>query len=115
MNKLKTTIVVGALIALPLLGFAQSGIGGIQEAPIAAGEKVNITTILDRIMSWAFGLLLLLAAVFIVVAAYYYLTSAGSDEYIKTAKGYIMYAIVAIVVAFLARGIVYIVQQLIRV
>lgn len=113
MNKLQTTIVVGALIAFPLLGFAQAG--GIDFNTDKIPKQVNIPTLLGNIINWAFGLLLLLAAVFIVVAAYYYLTSAGSEDGIKTAKGYLLYAIVAIVVAFLARGIVYIVQQLLGV
>lgn len=110
MNKLQTTIVVGALIAFPLLGFAQGGV-----SPVNIPEQVNIPDLLGKVINWAFGLLLLLAAVFIVVAAYYYLTSAGSEDGIKTAKGYLLYAIVAIVVAFLARGIVYIVRQLLNV
>jgi len=111
MNKLKTAVVVGALIAFPLLGFAQAG--GV--TPVTIPEQVNVPDLLGRIINWAFGLLLLLAAVFIVVAAYYYLTSGGDEEYIKSAKNYLLYAIVSIVIAFLARGIVYIVRQLLGV
>lgn len=113
MRKIKQ-ILTTALLVAPVLALAQ-GPGGITEVPVPAGEQVDITKILGTITNWAFGLLLALASVFIVVAAYYYLTSGGDEDKLKKAKNLIIYAVVAIVVAFLARGIVFIVQTLLGV
>lgn len=65
-------------------------------------------------MNWSFGLLIVLAAAFILYAAFLYLTSATQPEKIENAKKYIIYAVVAIVVGFVARGLVSIVIDLLQ-
>lgn len=100
-----------AASALPLFVFAQ---GGITPVPIA-GEGTNIYQILVTVMSWAFGLLLVLAAAFIFFAGFTYLTAAGNEDALKRAKNYILYAVVAIVIAFLAQAIIGVVKSLLGV
>jgi len=108
-NILQTAVVV--VSALPFLAFAQ---GGIVPVPIG-GADVNIQVIITRVMSWAFGLLLVLAAAFIFYAGFTYLTASGDEAKLKSAKNYILYAVVAIVVAFLAQAIIAIVRTLLGV
>lgn len=99
---------VVAASALPFFALAQ---GGITPVPIGQ-QDLNIYNIITTVMSWAFGLLLVLAAAFIFFAGFTYLTSAGDEAKLKGAKNYILYAVVAIVVAFLAQAIVGIVRGL---
>ena len=105
--KLKIAFATLAIATLPLLVFAQGGI-----TPELPPEDVNVPSLINTIIGWLFGLLLALAALFIVIAAFYYLFSPAGAASTESARNYIIYAIVAIVVAFLARGIVSIVGQI---
>lgn len=106
---LKTIISVGTLI-LPVLVLAQ--VGGITPPTMPAPEQLRLGEIINRIFGWGFGLLIALAGIFILIGAYYYLFSGGEEGKIEKAKNYFLYAIIAVVIAALARGIVYVVQQL---
>ncbi len=111
LNGLITTLMVSA--AFLNLALAQTT-GGIPEVRPISGGSVNILTIANTIINWAFGLLLLLAAIFIIYAAFLYLTSGGGDGK-DAAKNYIVYAVVAIVVGALAKGLVFIVARILNV
>ena len=80
---------------------------------IKSAGPLQIGEILNRISNWLFGLLILLAGLFIMWAAYKYLTAGADPESAKEAKKIIIYAIIAIVIAALSKGMVYIVLQLI--
>ena len=69
--------------------------------------------LIQKITNWLFTVLLVLAVLFIIMAAFKYLFSGGSEEAVATAHKMIIYAVVAIAVAFLARGIVFVVQELV--
>lgn len=69
--------------------------------------------LVTKITNWLFTILLILAVLFIIVAAFKYLFSGGSEESVGTAHKMLIYAVVAIAVAFLARGIVFVVQELV--
>lgn len=68
---------------------------------------------LNRIIDWLYYILLFLAAVMIVIAGYFFVTSSGDPEMVKKAKNLVIYAIIGIVVAFVARGIVTIVTKMV--
>ena len=72
----------------------------------------GIIRLLKTVANWLFSILLVLAVIFIILAAYKYLISGGGDGVSKAHK-MLIYAIIAIAVAFLARGIVYVVEQLV--
>ncbi len=112
-----TSIALALLTLAPLVAMGQAvgpggtGPGGVPQVPTTG--NVSIPNILNSIINWATGLLILLAVIFVVYAAFLYLTSGGDDEKLKAAKKFIIFAVVAIAVALLARGVVFIVQQLI--
>ena len=99
-----------AILVLPLLAGAQGGI-----RPTLPTNTINIPDLVTRIFGWAFGLLLVIAALFILWAAYLFLTGGGSEESTGAAKKYILYAVIAIVVGALARGLIVIVRMLFNV
>ena len=63
-------------------------------------------TTLDNIANLVFGLLLAVAAIFIVIAAYDFVTAAGDAEKVNTARMYVIYALMGIIVAYLARSLI---------
>jgi hypothetical protein len=100
----KTSIALGLslLMLLPTAALAQGGIN-----PVNLPDSPNtVLNVINNIMNFLFGLLLVIAALFILYAAYLYLTSGGDEEQTKKARQYIIYAVVAIIVGFLARAIV---------
>lgn len=113
---MKTKIITSLTsFLLPVLAFA-----AFQPAPFTIPENSSLTgggngivALLRIVANWMFTILLLLAVIFIIYAAFIYLTSAGDTE--KAGKGHkiIIYAAVAIGVAILAKGLVFIVAQLV--
>ncbi|PIP30190.1 hypothetical protein COX26_00085 [Candidatus Jorgensenbacteria bacterium CG23_combo_of_CG06-09_8_20_14_all_54_14] len=93
---------VGTLV-LPLLAGAQPVLG----QPITGYS--SIITWITTAGNWFFGILVALAVIFILYAAFLYLTSGGDEEKVKKAKSYLVYAIIAVAIGLLARGIVYLV------
>lgn len=83
-------------------------------SPGAAGgdEAVGgIVNLIIRFTSWIYTILLSLAVVMVLYAAYKYLFGGGTDA-VKEAHKVILWAAVAIGVAFLSRGLVPLVTQL---
>jgi hypothetical protein len=68
--------------------------------------------IFDTIIKWLFTILLVMAVLMIIYAAFLYLTSGGDEEKTSKAHKTIIYAVVAIAVAFLAQGVSFVVAQL---
>ncbi|MEK7542841.1 MAG: hypothetical protein AAB503_00855 [Patescibacteria group bacterium] len=66
---------------------------------------------IQTLTNWMFGLLLLLAVIFILWAAFKYLTAGGDEEALGKAKSILIYAIIAIAIAVLAKGIVALVSS----
>lgn len=92
-------------------------LGQLNVAVVRAVEPINklpdiaVNTVTDvkqlilcSVAGAMFWILLALSVVLILIAAYEYLTSAGDPEKVSKATKIITYAVVAIVVAFLARG-----------
>ena len=95
MKKILASLSLGLLL-LPMVALAQS-------PPSDPGTVVNtIQTLID----WLFYILILAAVVVIIMAAYNFLTAAGDPDKVSKARNYIIYALIALVVAFLARAIV---------
>ena len=67
---------------------------------------------LTNVTNWVLGVLALVGGIFILVAAFQYLTAAGDAEKLGKAKNTLIYAIVAIAIGLLARGIPFIIQSI---
>ncbi len=111
MNKLGLKITsTGMLLASQIAAVsAQGNVSSVNVPP-----TLDIPAIVDRVMNWGFGFLIVIAALFLLWAAYMYLTASVFPDNMNKAKNYILYAVIAIVVAFIARGAVTIVTTLLR-
>jgi len=109
---IKGIISLGLILPAFALAQAASGVGGITGQAPVVGSGVQLNDIIITIINWATGLLILLAVVFIIWAAFIYLTAGGDTEKVGKANKILIYAAVAIAIALLAQGIVFIVGQL---
>lgn len=98
------------MLLLPVLVLGQAG--GKTELPTT--EQAVYDTI-NKAITWLFYILLLGAAIMIIIAAYTFLTAAGDPDKTKSARNYIVYALVALVVGFLAKAIVVLVGNMLGV
>lgn len=106
MKKIFSLLSAG-LYLLPTLAFA-----AYQEVPETFKGPEDLEAKIVVIGNWLFTFLLVLAVIFIVFAAYKYLFSGGGEEVGKAHK-MLLYAAVAVAVAFLARGMVEVVRTLV--
>ena len=97
--------------------FLLSGIGllfaGIAKAQITIQNPISASSFSELILNIADGfttIALAIAPVMIVVGAFYFLTAGGSPERIKTAKEVIMYALIGVIIAVSAKGIIQMIQ-----
>ena len=86
-------------------------------APFGAGAAVSsvshVVLILDRLAGWLFSALTGLAVVFFIFAAFNYLTAAGNPEKASAASQMLLYAALALAVGLVAKGVVFLVRELI--
>lgn len=81
----------------PSSALSQKGSAGLGDLLVKSGN-------------WFFGIILGLAVIFILYAAYNFLISGGDEEKVGAARQYLTYAVIAIAVAVLSMGIVYLVR-----
>lgn len=66
-----------------------------------------------KIGDWIFAVILAVATIFFIFGAFQFITAAGSPEKVHAARDKLIYAAVGVALAFLARGLVAIIQNLI--
>ena len=102
MKKVLVSLILGTLLIVPVLAGAQpTGPSGQ-----VAQDEAQLYRTINTIINWAFAILLIGAVLVIIYAAFLFLTAGGDADKVKTARSYIVYALVAIVVGFLAKAIV---------
>ncbi len=92
--------VIYGLSALPIFALAQ------QNVPTVIQSYSDVTRYISIAANWILGLLLAAAVVFILIAAFNYLTSGGDEKKVASAKKMVTFAIIAIALGLLARGVV---------
>src|SRR5882724_5566755 len=100
-NKMKKLIALStSLVYLaPLLVMAQ-------DAPNTGINSVgDVKGLLCNIFGWVFTFFVIIAIFFVLYAGFKYLTAGGEEEKVHEANRTLIYAVVAIVVALLARSV----------
>ncbi len=78
---------------------------------VVKGDENVVYGILERVISILFYVLMFLAIIMILIAAFNYATSGGDSEKVDKAKSAILYAVIAVAIAILARSIPYLVKS----
>ncbi len=107
---LQKAIYSGAILSLvlPVVSFAQlfTPPGQGQPGTIPITGISNVYNTLDTIANYALGILIALAVIFIIWGAFLFLTSGGDEKKTTDARRFILYALVAIGVGLIAKGLV---------
>lgn len=110
MKKIKSLFLPAfiALITIPTMAAAETAPDRTNYDPGGAlsTDPGDIWRIVNAVINWMFWILLVAAVVFILLGAWKFLTSAGNSDETKKAQNYVLWAVIAIVVAFLAKAIV---------
>jgi len=102
MKKILTSMILATLLIAPVMVSAQT----------AAAPTVDVMTVLDSLVDWLFSILLIVAVIFLIIAAFTFITASGDPEKIKTARNFVLYALIGVAVAVAARGLVSLVQTI---
>ena len=115
MKKIILSLVLISFLALPVLSLAQSPPpSSPSSGTLLPLRSTNVINVLENVVDWLFTVLLIFAAIFIVIAGFQFVTAQGDPEKVKKARDMILYAIIGIVVALLARGIIYFAETIVR-
>lgn len=106
MKRALLTLAIFSLLLLPVVGIAQ------EEPDVELQEDVDVLEIMLNIANWLFAILLIFAAIMIIIAAYMFVTAAGNPETVAKARTFVIYALVGVAVAAVARGLVNLVQRI---
>lgn len=102
-TKAVLVLIIFSVFSSPILAL------GYEVAP-----TVNVINALNKIVNWVYTLFLFVATLFIIIAAYYFVTAQGKPEQINQARVFLLWAVIGVIVAILARGIVSWLQQTIK-
>lgn len=69
---------------------------------------------LSNVLNWLFTILIAFAGIMIVIAAFYFVTASGNPETVAKARQFVIYALIGVVVALLARGMIWLVSRMIK-
>jgi len=94
-----------ALTSLTLL------IGGwasalVTSEPIEEAPRVGVMVTIERIGNIMFTFLIFVAAVILIIAGVLFVTAAGSETSITRARNMFLYALLGIILAIIAKGLV---------
>ena len=109
MKKIVLSALLLIFLALPVLTLAQTP----ETIPDLSGQQA-IDIVTKNIVNWVFTILLITATILIVVAGFLFVTSGGNDSQLKQARQMILYGLIGIAVAFLARGIINLVGTILK-
>ena len=110
MKKIILAISILTLFSFALVSFATNTSTDIT-APDVKLTLFGTTGILNKAVNWVFGLVIFVAVIMLIWAGFTYVTSAGNAEKMKTALNSVIYALIGIAIAILAKGFVYMICQ----
>jgi uncharacterized membrane protein len=103
-------------LAIPLMASAQFQGPGVTAPDSPVTSVTDLTGsggLFCTIINWLFYLLIIGAVIFVLVAAFKYLTAGGDPEKVKAAGSTLLYAVIAVVIALIAKGIPFIASSFI--
>lgn len=97
LSRIKTVLPAVLVSAMPLIVLAA-------EEPLIK-DFAGVLNLVCRIFYMMYTILVILAVVFVLVAAFKYITAGGDAEKFKMAHKTLLYAVIGLAVAMVARGV----------
>jgi len=69
-------------------------------------QPTNVISTVNSLTNWFFAAFLIIAVWFLILAAFHFVTANGEVESVNKARGEVMYAMIGVLIAVLAKGIV---------
>lgn len=104
MKKILSVLILLGFLVLPIVGLANT----------ISSDEIDVIAALNRIIDWLFAILIAVAAIAIVIAGFYFVTAAGNPEQITKARNFVLYALIGVLVALLGRGMITLVQMIVK-
>jgi len=102
-SKIMAGVSVGATnLYLASATFAQGIWGEFLPDEQAGMEGKTLPGIISEVLSWALGFAIVVAVIIIIAAGYMYITAAGDESKIKKATTTLTWAIIGLIIAFVA-------------
>jgi hypothetical protein len=109
MKKLILTVALISLLSAASVSFAQ-----YSDSPVAPNIQIDIWSLLTRATNWFFGIVIFIAAIMLIAAGFNYVTSGGNEDKMKIALNTLIYALIGVAIAFLAKGMIYMICSFIN-
>ncbi|MEA3452744.1 MAG: hypothetical protein U9Q96_00130 [Patescibacteria group bacterium] len=103
--------IVGLSVAPVVPALADWTVDSKEPVDYKASEAMAI---LPKAINWLFGFLIVVVSLMIIVSGYMFVTGGGKPDTIATARNLLMYALIGLAVAVLARGLVAIVLMILK-
>ncbi len=110
MKKVLVSLILIGILVIPAIGLAQD----VVPVPAPLWGEYNVWDTLDSIFNYLFATLLIVAAIFIIIAAFFFVTAAGDPDKTKKARDFVLYALIGVLVAFLSKGLIYLVDTIVK-
>jgi len=107
MKKIILAISILTLFSLALVSFAATTTGEGIVPPFIQLTLWGPNSILTKSLNWVFGIVIFIAAIMLIWAGFTYVTSAGNAEKMKTALNSVIYALIGVAIAVLAKGLIF--------
>ncbi|MDD4994655.1 MAG: hypothetical protein PHT66_01605 [Candidatus Pacebacteria bacterium] len=96
-------LTIGMFLAVPV--FAQDyPYGTIPDLKV--GDVIGESGLFMKILNWTFNIIIILGLIYILFAGYRYMTSGGDSAKVQAALQNLIYALIGIAIAILARALV---------
>lgn len=98
------TFAKDAIVGPSLLSASECPAGAVNKATPKWGIACLINT-LNAVVDWIFVILIAVAVLMVTLGAIQFITSAGRPEMTSSGRQYMIYALVGLILAFLARAL----------
>ncbi len=106
MKKIFLGLVLFSMLFTPMLAVNATTTPDASDDLRTLPEDADLIGILRLIANWLFTILMALAAISIVAAAFVFISSGGDSEKLNTARNWVIYALIGVLVALLAQVLV---------
>jgi len=118
LKKFKFKLIMSKKIVGFLSLLAVIGVASVPLITLGLDTSVNLTPssqeppetkpleLLAVIIKWLFGFLIVMVVLMIMISAYMFVTAGGNPEKVGSARNWLMYALIGLVIGVLARGLV---------
>jgi len=103
-------LAISCLVGAPIV-FGATTTTTYPYGTIPKDEDFNIWTLLENALNWFFNIVIAIAAIMIVYSGFQYVTASGDTTKTGKALNTLIYALIGIAIALIAKGVIYLVAS----